>query len=106
MDKGNRIEGLRPAVASIDQGGSAFPNTEVYSDGCGMRQGTDGMTLRDYFAAKALAGILASGLDHIDGGGDNSDWRRFSALAYRYADAMIAARHPQSPASPPGREMK
>jgi hypothetical protein len=97
VDKQTQDQGAAPL--KIEDGGQAFPRGgyegEIYHG-----ESVDGMTLRDYFAAKALAGILASGLDHIDGGGDNSDWRRFSALAYRYADAMIAARHPQSPASP------
>jgi hypothetical protein len=44
-----------------------------------------GMTLRDYFAAKALQGILtdaeiAMGISEI------------AELAYKYADAMMAAR--------------
>jgi hypothetical protein len=45
----------------------------------------NGMTLRDYFAAKALQGILtdaeiAMGISEI------------AELAYKYADAMMAAR--------------
>lgn len=48
------------------------------------------MTLRDYFAAQALAGILASGV-----GWDNPDPQpiKYSAWdAYRYADAMLKER--------------
>jgi hypothetical protein len=45
-----------------------------------------GMTLRDYFAAKALAALIAQipdrELDHKAGAKD----------AYRYADAMMGAR--------------
>jgi hypothetical protein len=46
-----------------------------------------GMTLRDYFAAKALAGI-ASTVD-ING---TVYWREVAADAYAAADAMLAER--------------
>jgi hypothetical protein len=46
---------------------------------------SEGMTLRDYFAAKALQGLMA---DHTR---DNYP-REFAEYAYELADAMIAAR--------------
>ncbi len=60
-------------VKSTDTGGPAFP-TE--------RNLTQGMTLRDYFAAKAMQGILFEGLD------ENQTARH----AYEIADAMLKAR--------------
>lgn len=51
-----------------------------------------GMSLRDWFAGQALAGILAGGFadtiphDDVNGGGDAA------FFAYQYADAMLAAR--------------
>jgi len=43
----------------------------------------NGMTLRDYFAAKAMQGIV-----------NNSDafWAGAAPLAYQYADAMMKVR--------------
>lgn len=41
------------------------------------------MTLRDYFAAKALEGILSDA---------DTFWAAAAPLAYQYADAMIKAR--------------
>ena len=55
------------------------------SDGC-HDWGQEGMTLRDYFAAAALQGQMA-GADW----GDCSP-HVASARAYKYADAMLAAR--------------
>ena len=49
-----------------------------------------GMTLRDYFAAKAMQGIFASNTEH-----DHEDSHIFDAVAeaaYLQADAMLAAR--------------
>ena len=43
-----------------------------------------GMDLRDYFAAKAMQGLLASNRD--------LSWRELSALSYDAADAMLKAR--------------
>lgn len=42
-----------------------------------------GMTLRDYFAAKAMQGFLSAGTTGTD---------YIPDLAYRYADAMMEAR--------------
>ena len=65
-----------------DNGGAAFP-AHLH----GERYG--GMTLRDYFAAAALQGILA----HIIGV-ENANGRvsKYAERAYQYADAMLAAR--------------
>ena len=48
------------------------------------------MTLRDYFAAKAMASMSTSQYD-VDMRG-HEGWRdEFGREAYRYADAMLAA---------------
>ncbi len=61
----------------IDNGGSAFPYGEAnFTD-----KFSQGMTLRDYFAAAALQGILAYGV--CDGVAEE---------AYNQADQMLAAR--------------
>jgi len=77
-------------MSNIDKGGPAFPVHSVSwkeKDGteC-VAIGTCGMTLRDYFAAKALMGILA----HKNA----LDWTYLATAedSYRYADAMIKAR--------------
>lgn len=79
----------------INTGGAAFPceggvDSGLYPD--------TGMTLRDYFAAKALNGFLCSQyvsdyIKEIGSFSTDSDVRRNLATnAYLYADAMIAAR--------------
>ena len=58
----------------------AFPNFRW--EGWGTPE--EGMTLRDYFAAKAMQGLLASNIkDRID---------EFAKQAYIVADAMMKAR--------------
>lgn len=47
----------------------------------------EGMTLRDYFAAKAMQGILCSGK------GIHSDQFMLSRDSYEVADAMLEARN-------------
>lgn len=49
-----------------------------------------GATLRDYFAAKAMAGLMANTGFFEDVGGTDS--ARTARLAYLTADAMLAAR--------------
>jgi hypothetical protein len=65
-----------------DTGGSAFP-----APATNATFASSGMTLRDYFAAKAMQGLLASG---IECGPD--DVASVVASAYILADAMLKAR--------------
>jgi hypothetical protein len=58
-----------------NDGGPAFPFT-----GCGA----DGMTLRDYFAAKAMQAMIT--------GKSSSSYKQTSSNAYEIADAMLLAR--------------
>ena len=66
---------------SKETGGAAFPN----EGGSGHLWNDKGMTLRDYFAAKALAGFCA-GLEAED------DIEVLPSLCYDLADAMLEAR--------------
>jgi hypothetical protein len=62
----------------------AFPSPRW--EGWGSPQ--EGMTLRDYFAAKAMQGLLAGLLaDRMD-----VKWQNIAIDAYRQADAMMKAR--------------
>ena len=68
----------------INDGGQAFPFRDA--DGEGGFMTFPGMTLRDYFAAAALQGILST---------CNKKEASASLVtdgAYRFADAMLAAR--------------
>lgn len=69
---------------TANNGGPAFPAGECYELKDGWRR-EEGMTLRDYFAAKAMQGLLACP------GGDLSASRTASD-AYVMADAMLRAR--------------
>lgn len=64
----------------IEDGGPAFPRS--YS-----ANGHNGMSLRDYFAGQAVAGIMA--YPHIKQGTTNAS---MATVAWAIADAMIAAR--------------
>ena len=70
-------------------GGPAFP---VFPDtGGGHAAAFQGMTLRDYFAAKAMQAIIQDTGINIGDGKDKSD-KHDAEAAYRYADAMLKAR--------------
>lgn len=64
---------------------SAFPAIEVRHENGTVFVHHTGMTLRDYFAAKAMEGMLA---DPNSGGSSTV----IARCAYEIADAMLAAR--------------
>lgn len=75
-------------------GGPAFP-VETYGDGRGLQTGPSsgwetGMSLRDYFAAKALLGILSGPASRE--GVQMKEWFDIPEQAYKLADAMLQAR--------------
>jgi hypothetical protein len=76
--------------AKINDGGSAFPILPpICGDGhppAGYPYPDPGMTLRDWFAGQALAGLVF----HNHYGARSDD--EIANGAYAYADAMIAAR--------------
>ena len=70
--------------APIKDGGPAFP-VASYPDANGqICWGTDGMTLRDWFAGQALQAIAARNTDRT--------YLDDAEEAYSFADAMITAR--------------
>jgi hypothetical protein len=73
-----------------DNGGPAFPVTIQTSDD--STETYFGMTLRDWFAGQALTGLLGAEDDFIQDLIERHETCSLSALSYRMADAMIAAR--------------
>jgi hypothetical protein len=64
-------------MSNTKTGGHAFPTSQIAD--------SDGMTLRDYFAAKAMQGMMVDGIHE-------NDFAWASAQAYKVADAMLKAR--------------
>ena len=75
-------------MSTSNDGGLAFPVATEYIH-------SDGMTLRDYFAAKALCGMWANtqitNSGYIKNAGDPA--KAMAINAYEQADAMLAARN-------------
>lgn len=66
---------------------SAFPREEYKIE---MRNGQPGMTLRDYFAAKAMQGMLAyPGGEGFGSHHSNNTFEGVASLACAYADALL-----------------
>ena len=70
-------------MSTQNTGGPAFP--ALLDDGYGNKFANEGMTLRDYFAAKAMHAILS---DPDFSAGDS----KLAGYAYNVADAMLKAR--------------
>jgi hypothetical protein len=68
---------------SKDTGGPAFPHSRLGSD-------ADGMTLRDYFAAKAMQAFAKK----VGWESDRIWFEDIAKAAYRMADSMLKARQP------------
>lgn len=83
----------------IIAGGSAFPHPEVLRGANGWLPSA-GMTLRDYFAAKAMQAIISSALSEktkTNYNINNPDFLECLSLdAYAHAEAMLKARGGQA----------
>lgn len=77
-----------------DDYGAAFPCQQLETqDGTWNQTYDPGMSLRDYFAAKAMQGMLAYPGDTMRGSWhNNSAPHEVASAAYEYADAMLAGR--------------
>jgi len=85
----------------FQDGGAAFPRSASKYLGCGSEMSESmpqsGMSILDWFAGQALAGILASGHEAFSGGsiGDRiliDEPEITDALAFQHAKAMIEER--------------
>jgi hypothetical protein len=77
----------------VKDGGPAFPcSNEQYTHGNPQSgDAWSGLSLRDWFAGRALGAIMESdGIQYMHG----DHIKRHAGLAYEYADAMLAAREP------------
>ena len=71
---------------SMKDGGPAFAAGAYEHNSGGYLAWQDGMSLRDYFAAKALPACIAAALN------TSLSELQVSELAYNFADAMLKAR--------------
>lgn len=79
----------------MDNNQQAFPSAGVTTDGSGAGWSENGMTLRDYFAAKAMQAM--AGMDWRDWCNSEGDMalseaEKMAKTAYMLADAMLNAR--------------
>lgn len=79
----------------IETGGAAFPRPAseftkngTLPDGNNAVDEQDGMTLRDYFAAKAMQALLT----YEDTSASDSDRRTLAVKCYAISDAMLVAK--------------
>ena len=87
-------------MGTINHGGPAFPQHGWTKDPEVLErmQANAGMTLRDYFAARAMAAMVGNTvcMDHIHDATEHVDFPQAMALlakcAYLHADAMLAER--------------
>jgi hypothetical protein len=75
-------------MSKINDGGPAFPSTIQYFPDDKNANEEQGMTLRDWFAGQALAGVTSSVNDEISVG----QVEGIAEIAYALADAMLKAR--------------
>jgi hypothetical protein len=68
------------AMSNTNTGGPAFPVQSVYIED--QATNSHGMTLRDYFAAKAMQGLMDAAMPMPE----------IAGAAYEMADAMLKAR--------------
>lgn len=86
-------------MSEIKDGGPAFPARVSVNRDTNELQAhqfgnddfcTTGLSLRDYFAAQALAGLAGRKFHKGDAGEGYAEWA--ASMAYEFADEMIKAR--------------
>jgi hypothetical protein len=70
-------------MSNTNTGGPAFPLQSIGPD---FATGYSGMTLRDYYAAKAMQGIISTNTSFLH------NPEQLAAKAFEFADAMLKAR--------------
>lgn len=78
-------------MSDIKNGGPAFPIPLNPGSSYQGHAECDGMTMRDYFAAKAMQGVLSNFNGNVGVGNDETS-SGVSACAYAIADAMLKER--------------
>lgn len=79
-------------MAEIKTGGSAFPSEQGHiPDGTWNQTYEAGMSLRDWFAGQALAGVMRLAIESARSG-RSIDAALIAVGAYEQADAMLAER--------------
>ena len=75
-------------MSNSNTGGPAFPFPAYTYPNGEINHGEGGMTLRDYFAAKAMPPLMA----HSGGYWSEDSLKRYALISYKMADAMLVAR--------------
>jgi hypothetical protein len=74
-------------MSTIKAGGPAFPQQQGYPQLPDNAPWFEGLTVRDYFAAKAMQGLIQRGFTEFGNAAS-----QYANLAFEYADAMLEAR--------------
>lgn len=75
-------------MSKIKDGGSAFPHSIIYANNESQFEVKQGLSMRDYLAAKAMQVTLSRNNNYPD-----ENWRIGIAMdAYKMADAMLEVR--------------
>lgn len=80
-------------MSTINNGGPAFPHIDmewVAEEQQWKKPASTGMTLRDYFAAKAMQGMLIGEIAVPES--SNEPFDNLASASYMLADAMLKAR--------------
>ncbi len=73
-------------MSNVKKGGTAFPTPYA--------RVSPGMSLRDYFAAKALTGLMVRSWEDENGNVPKDVFTTWATSAYKIADEMLKAREP------------
>jgi hypothetical protein len=87
-------------MSQIDDGGPAFPVPDTYHPNGQVQYGSNGMSLRDWFAGQASNNDILGHKSIIEQSNGFTLTPTVEECKYAYADAMIKARSVFTPKGP------
>lgn len=89
----NKYDGSAAFPSTVNVNGDLHISGDLYMNAINLLNSRSGISIRDYFAAKALQGLIANPTEFSVVLDEETVEEYAAKLAYQYSDAMLAERN-------------